>query len=103
MKTRSFSQPLVISAVVSLSLCSLVKAGPNRNRPEKILQQDAEERYVIVTGSRIPQKVKVRSIGTDSAYNVRIYTHRELQSTGRQTTGEALATLDPSIQFTGRH
>jgi hypothetical protein len=81
-----------------------VKADPkNRHRDQKILQQNEEERYVYLTGSNLRQKVKVKSIGTDSAQNIRIYTRRELESTGRQTVGEALATLDPSIQLTGRH
>ena len=80
-----------------------VKADPkNRHRDQKILEQNAEERYVTLTGSRIPQKVKVKSIGTDSAHNIRIYTQRELQSTGRQTVADALR-LDPSIQVTGGH
>jgi hypothetical protein len=79
-----------------------VKADPkNRHRDQKILEQSEEERYVYLTGSRLPQKVKVKSIGTDSAYNIRIYTRAELQSTGRQTVADALR-IDPSIQVIGR-
>jgi hypothetical protein len=82
-------------------LSPALKADPmNRHRDEKILEQDGKERYVYLTGSHLRQKVKVKSIGTDSVHNVRIYTRRELESTGRQTVGEALA-LDPSIQLMG--
>ena len=80
-----------------------VNADPkNRHRNQKILEQSEEERTVYLTGSHIPQKVKVKSIGTDSGHNIRIYTQAELQSTGRSTVAEALA-LDPSIQQSGRH
>jgi hypothetical protein len=80
-----------------------INAEPkNRHRDQKITEQSEKERSVLLTGSRLPQKVKVKSIGTDSAQNIRVYTRSELLSTGRQTVGEALA-LDPSIQLTGRH
>lgn len=79
-----------------------VKAdSKNRHRDQKILEQGGEEQWAYVTGSHLPQKVKVKSIGTDSVHNVRIFTQRELLSTGRQTVGDAL-TLDPSIQLTRR-
>ena len=61
---------------------------------------DNRERVVKLTGSNIPQRVRLKSIGTDSAQNVRIYTREELQSTGASTVGEGLA-LDPSIQISG--
>jgi hypothetical protein len=81
----------------------VAKADPkNRSRDQKILEESNKERTVYLTGSRLPQKVKVKSIGTDSAQNIRIYTRAELQSTGRQTVGAALA-LDPSIQLSGGH
>jgi hypothetical protein len=82
----------------------IAKADPkNRHRDQKVLEQSEKERYVHLTGSNLRQKVKVKSIGTDSAQNIRIYTRRELESTGRQNVGEALTTLDPSITLTGRH
>ena len=62
---------------------------------------DDRERVAVVTGSTIPQKVKVKSIGTDSVHSVRIYTQEEIKSTGASTISEGLA-LDPSITFSGR-
>ncbi len=39
---------------------------------------DDTERVAVVTGSYIPRKVRVKSIGTDTAQNVRIITQKEL-------------------------
>lgn len=81
----------------------VVHAGPKKQRPsDRMLINETEERLVYLVGSHIPQRVKLRSIGTNTPYNVRIYTQRELLSTGRQTPGEALAVLDPSISLSGR-
>lgn len=91
-----------LPAFASLVLSSAANAGPNRRQSEKVLEQSEEERYVMVTGSHLPQRVKEKSIGTTTPYNLRIYTRRELESTGRITVGEA-RTLDPSIQLSGRH
>jgi len=102
MQSSALIKAAVYCIAISASVSSVVNAGPNRDESEKMLLQSEEERYVKVTGSHIPQRVKLKSIGTDTAYNIRIYTRRELQSTGRTTVGEAL-TLDPSIQLSGRH
>lgn len=74
----------------------------NANADRKILVQDEEERYVVVTGSYIPQKVRRKSIGTDSVHNVRIFTKRELESTGRTPSVAGGLSLDPSISISGR-
>jgi len=94
---------LVVGVVCFGGLVSpTLKAEPkNRHRHQQILEQSEEERVVYLTGSHIPQKVKAKSIGTDSARNIRIFTQAELLSTGRPTVGEAL-TLDPSIQLSRR-
>ncbi len=89
---------MLIATVVGIRAAN---ADPRPRGSEKILVQDSEERYVRVVGSHIPQKVHLRSIGTDTPYNVRVYTQRELQSTGRPTLAEALA-LDPAVQISSR-
>ncbi|MDQ6861588.1 MAG: hypothetical protein M3032_10605 [Verrucomicrobiota bacterium] len=98
---------LTIATVIAAGFFSLgssvANAGPKQHRSDQMLINENEERYVYIAGSHIPQKVKLRSIGTNTPYNVRIYTQRELLSTGRQTPGEALSVLDPSITLTGRH
>jgi hypothetical protein len=53
--------------------------------------------YVFVTGSRIPQKVKVKRIGTKTVSPLNAYNRSEIDRTGRFTTEGALEALDPSV------
>ncbi len=53
--------------------------------------------YVFVTGSRIPQKVKVKPIGTNTVSPMSVWTRREIDQTGRVTTEGVLA-QDPSVR-----
>ncbi len=100
MKLSSLTRVVVSAVALTVVLPGVALAGPRKaHQQSRLLDQNDEERYVMVTGSMVPQKVKVRSIGTTTPYNVRIFTHDELQSTGRSTAGEALAALDPSIQI----
>ena len=87
-----------VGGLVGASFAAASYAGPKAK--SKTLKQDEEEKLVFVTGSNIPQRVKRKSIGTDSVHNVRIYTKDELQSTGRFGVG-GLA-LDPSVHISGR-
>jgi hypothetical protein len=100
MKT-SASIALAVAVLFGASVGG-VKADPSgsRSRPKTVWEDD-QERYVMVTGSNIPQKIRRKSIGTLTPYNLRIYTQEELLSTGRQTVAGALAALDPSIQISG--
>ena len=52
--------------------------------------------YVTVTGSNIPQKVRIKSIGTLTTSPQRIYNRREIDQMGRFTTEEVLR-QDPSL------
>jgi hypothetical protein len=53
--------------------------------------------YVFVTGSRIPQKVKVKPVGTTTVSPMSNWTRREIDQTGRVTTEGVLA-QDPSVR-----
>lgn len=57
----------------------------------------SESKYVFVTGSMIPQKVKVRSIGTATFSPVRVIKRHEIYQSGRYTTEDVLA-QEPSLQ-----
>ena len=98
------SKSLKLAALLLLTCVvygTVAKADPPARRSKsKILLNDTEERYVLVTGSHIPQRVKLRSIGTTTPYNLRIFTKEELDSTGR--FGPAGLALDPSITISGR-
>ena len=58
--------------------------------------------YVLVTGSRIPQKVKVKPIGTATVSALSVWTRREINRTGRTTTEGVLA-QDPSVRVFSGH
>jgi hypothetical protein len=66
----------------------------------KPIDQLSNERAVFVTGSLIPQRVKLKRIGTTTVSPIRIIDHQEIDATGRQTTRGALI-ADPSIRVTG--
>ena len=53
--------------------------------------------YVWVTGSWIPQKVKIKPVGTNAASPLSVWTRREIDQTGRVTTEGVLAE-DPSVR-----
>ncbi len=91
---------MAVTFLVGLGVTS-AQADPVKHRSgSRILQQDGPERYVYITGSHIPQKLVLKSIGTTTPYNLRIYTKAELDSTGRQTVAGALS-IDPSITISG--
>jgi hypothetical protein len=55
--------------------------------------------YVWVTGSRIPQKVKITPIGTNTVSAMSVWDRRQINQTGRVTTEGVLA-QDPSVRVT---
>jgi len=63
-------------------------------------QDQVEERTVFVTGSLIPQRVKLRRIGTTTVSQVRSIDRQEIDGTGRRTTAGALIN-DPSVRIIG--
>lgn len=64
-------------------------------------QKESNERTVFVTGSLIPQRVKLKRIGTLTVSPVRIIDRQEIDATGRQTIRGAL-NADPSVRIIGR-
>ena len=67
---------------------------------EKPVDQQPNERTVFVTGSLIPQRIKLKAVGTATVSPIRIIDRREIDSTGRQTTRGVLI-VDPSVRTTG--
>jgi hypothetical protein len=74
-----------------------VLADPTGNQAPKH-KQKVEERTVFVTGSLIPQRVKLRPITTATLSPVRVIDRHEIDWTGRQTTPGALIN-DPSVRI----
>ena len=59
-----------------------------------------EGKTKFVTGSHIPSRVTVKSIGTNTTSPIRVYTREELDRTGKFTT-EGILAQDPSITIIG--
>jgi len=90
-----------------LSVATMAFANPQRDESGSLgaVQRSgslgAVERdhyvYVFVTGSRIPQKVKVKPVGTNTVSSMSVWTRREIDRTGRVTTEGVLA-QDPFVR-----
>jgi len=94
----------VISSGAATLIAASVFAGtmladPTPNQAPK-RKQKVEERTVFVTGSLIPQRVKLEPIGTKTVSPVRIIDRREIDWTGRQTTPGAFIN-EPSLRVIG--
>jgi hypothetical protein len=56
--------------------------------------------YVWVTGSKIPQKVRISPIGTTSFNSLSVWDRRQINQTGRSTAADILR-QDPSLRVLG--
>ena len=83
-----------------LGLVLLAIAGANAFAQPQGYYQKArpgdQYAYVWVTGSRIPQTVKISPIGTPSFSAMSVWDRRQINQTGRLTTEGVLA-QDPSV------
>jgi hypothetical protein len=86
MKTSKLAGTLVLILVVATGAF----ASPNEPTNDHYA-------YVWVTGSGIPQKVKIKPIGTNTASPLSVWTRREIDQTGRVTTEGVLA-KDPDVR-----
>jgi hypothetical protein len=66
----------------------------------KPIDRQPNERAVFVTGSLIPQRIKLKAVGTTTLSPIRIIDRREIDQTGRQTT-RGVFVADPSARVTG--
>ena len=79
---------------ISASLADTpVKGSQERN--EKLTEQT-----VFVTGSLIPQRIKVQRVGTKTVSPIRMIDRWEIDATGRGTTAGAFVN-DPSVRIIG--
>ena len=94
--------PIAKSAAILIATsmaAGTVFADPTANQDPK-RKQKVEEQTVFVTGSLIPQRIKLRPIGTTTVSPLRIIDRHEIDWTGRQTTPGALIN-DPSVRIIG--
>jgi len=76
-------------------------AGPQNNQGQVTQSKGERYAYVWVTGSRIPQKVKISPIGTTSFSPLSEHDRRQINQTRGGTVQQALSN-EPSISFRGR-
>jgi hypothetical protein len=96
-KTPIFSS---VTALIAASMLAgpVLADPPVKHRSER--KQKEQEVTVFVTGSLIPQRVKVRRIGTNTVSPVRLIDRNEIEQTGRFTTPGAFVN-DPSVRIIG--
>jgi hypothetical protein len=96
---RTLLFPCVASLIATGLFAGIALAG----KPvDQVAGHDKEgnERTVFVTGSLIPQRIKLRAIGTTTVSPVRLIDRREIDATGRRTTRGVLI-ADPSVRLIG--
>ena len=93
---KSAAVVLLVSAVATSAF-----AGPQNNQVQVTQNRGERYAYVWVTGSRIPQKVKISPIGTLTQSPLSEYDRRQINTTRAGTVREALSN-EPSLSFRGR-
>ena len=99
----SFMKMLVSSIATTLAAVTLFAVAVFADPPQKQSsdrKRQGDEQLVFVTGSLIPQRVKLHPIATKTLSPVRIIDRREIDQTGRQTTRGAFVN-DPSVRIIG--
>ena len=89
----------VATLVAASILAGTALADPTTNQTSE-RKQKVEERAIFITGSLIPQRVKLQPIGTSTLSPVRIIDRHEIDWTGRQTTPGAFVN-EPSVRVIG--
>lgn len=82
---------LATALLSSVAFADTTYGPPTRKR-------QSEVKYVFVTGSNIPKKIRVKSIGTATQSQIRVYKRGEIDRLGRYTT-EGVLRLDPSVRI----
>ena len=91
---------LISSSVATLVAASILAGTALADPTTNQRKQKVEERAIFITGSLIPQRVKVWPIGTTTVSPIRIIDRREIDQTGRRTTPGVLIN-EPSLRVIG--
>ncbi len=86
------------AAAVLLILSGVASTARAGGQKEQVVVPPRGERYayVWVTGSRIPQRVKISPIGTPTFNALSVWDRRQINQTGRGTAEDVLR-QDPSL------
>ena len=82
----------------SLFVASALAGKPHEQVRERKKQSIGEA--VFVTGSLIPQRIKLKPVGTTTVSPVRIIDRSEIDATGRRTA-RGILIADPSVRAVG--
>ena len=96
---RTLLFPCVASLIAAGLLACTALAGKPADQAAEHKKDDKGE-AVFVTGSMIPQRIKLKRVGTTTVSPVRIIDRQEIDATGRRTTRGALIN-DPSVRVIG--
>jgi hypothetical protein len=90
-----------LAALLILSVVATTAFGGPQRIEQAPPQKGERYAYVWVTGSRIPQKVKISPIGTPSFSALSEWDRRQINQTRGGTVRQALGN-EPSVSFRGR-
>jgi uncharacterized membrane protein len=95
---------LIVKSVIAIGVSILITASasladtPVKKSPQR--KEKVIEQTVFVTGLLIPQRIKVRRIGTATVSPLRVIDRWEIDATGRPTTAGAFVN-EPSVRILG--
>jgi len=95
MKMSSMMKSTAVLLAVSVAATTAF-AGPQKQ--EQVRPKGERYAYVWVTGSNIPQKVKISPIGTNTVSAMSVWDRRQINQTGRGTAEDVLR-QDPSVSI----
>lgn len=97
MKTLKLAVGLAVVSLVGIGIAAADSLAAAVTGNEK---DGTHEKLVFVTGSRIPKRIQLKAIGTNTTAQLRVYTRAEIDRTGRFTT-EGILAQDPSVTIIG--
>jgi hypothetical protein len=90
----------VIAAVVTALMATSASLADTPVKGSQERNEKLTEKTVFVTGSLIPQRIKVQRVGTKTVSPIRMIDRAEIDATGRGTTAGAFVN-DPSVRIIG--
>ena len=95
MKTPKLLQKGALLTMLAIATTAFANPQGSESGSLGAVQRD-HHLYVWVTGSRIPQKVEIKPVGTNTFSSMSNWSRREIDQTGR-VTAEGVLKQDPSV------
>lgn len=96
--SASVRRVAIVFAVLVAVIATVKGGAENEKTPPRRDSRIGEP--IFVTGSLIPQRVRLQPIGTPTVSPLRVVGRREIDQTGRRTTGGILVD-EPSLRVIG--